>query len=139
MTKHFTTVTLFLSICIIGFFSIPTYTFKPLNKPQQKVPKKDRMDLAWAQENEMTMDPELGEVPKERLLKAFEYKEQLLSKIKGKAAIPGVNWVERGPRNCGGRTRAILVDLNDATRRTIWSGSVAGGLWKTTDITQTNP
>lgn len=139
MTKYFTAVTLFLSICIIGFFSVPTYTFKPLNKPQQKVPKKDRMDLAWAQENEMTMDPELGEVPKERLLKAFEYKEQLLNKIKGKAAIPGVNWVERGPRNCGGRTRAILVDLNDATRKTIWSGSVAGGLWKTTDITQTNP
>lgn len=139
MTKHFTAVTLFLSICIIGFFSIPTYTFKPVHKPQQKVPKKDRMDLAWAQENEMTTDPELGYVPKERLLKAFEYKEQLLNKIKGKAAIPGVNWVERGPSNCGGRTRAILVDLNDATRKTVWSGSVAGGLWKTTDITQTNP
>jgi hypothetical protein len=139
MTKHFTAVTLFISICIVGFLSIPTYTFKPVHKPQQKVPKKDRMDLAWAQENEMTIDPELGYVPRERLLKAFEYKEQLLNKIKGKAAIPGVNWVERGPRNCGGRTRAILVDLNDPTRKTIWSGSVAGGLWKTSDITQTNP
>lgn len=139
MIKHFTAVTLFLSICFIGFVTIPTYKFKPHNKPQKKVPKKDRMDLAWAQENEMTMDPELGEVPKERLLKAFEYKEQLLNKIKGKAAIPGVNWVERGPRNCGGRTRAILVDLNDATKKTLWAGSVAGGLWKTTDITQAAP
>lgn len=139
MGKHITVLTVFLSICLVGFLSIPTYTFKPSNKPQNKVPKKDRMDLAWAQENEMTMDPELGYVPKERLLKAFEYKEQLLNKIKGKAAIPGVNWVERGPRNCGGRTRAILVDLNDATRKTIWAGSVAGGLWKTTDITQAAP
>lgn len=139
MIKHFTAITIFITICFIGFVSIPTYKFKPYNKPQKKVPKKDRMDLAWAQENEMTMDPELGNVPKERLLKAFEYKEQLLNKIKGKAAIAGVNWVERGPRNCGGRTRAILVDLNDATKKTVWAGSVAGGLWKTTDITQAAP
>lgn len=87
----------------------------------------------------MTMDPETGEIPKERLLKAFEYKEQLLNKVKGKAAISGVNWVERGPRNCGGRTRAILIDLNDPTQKTIWAGSVSGGLWKTTDITQAAP
>jgi hypothetical protein len=85
------------------------------------------------------MDPETGEIPKERLLKAFEYKEQLLNKVKGKAAISGVNWVERGPRNCGGRTRAILIDLNDPTQKTIWAGSVSGGLWKTTDITQAAP
>jgi hypothetical protein len=77
MGKNITVLTVFLSICLVGFLSIPTYTFKPSHKPQNKVPKKDRMDLAWAQENEMTMDPELGYVPKDRLLKAFEYKEQL--------------------------------------------------------------
>ncbi len=139
MREHFTSAIFFISICVIGFLATPNYTFKSVNKPQNKVPKKDRMDLAWAHEAEMTMDPKLGEVPRERLIEAFEYKEELLSKIKGKAAIPGANWTERGPRNCGGRTRAILVDLNDATRKTIWAGSVAGGLWKTTDITQASP
>lgn len=97
------------------------------------------MDLAWEQEFEMTKDPKTGTVPRERLLEAYAYKQQLLQGIMGKAAIAGVNWTERGPRNCGGRTRAILVDRNDPTRKTIWAGSVAGGLWKTTDITLSQP
>ncbi|MDP3928940.1 MAG: PKD domain-containing protein, partial [Bacteroidota bacterium] len=47
--------------------------------------------------------------------------------------------VERGPNNCGGRTRTLLVDKNDPSRKTVWAGAVAGGLWKTTDITQAAP
>lgn len=45
-----------------------------------------------------------------------------------------VHWSERGPNNVGGRTRAIMIDPNDPTGKTIWAGSVSGGLWKTTDI-----
>jgi len=44
-----------------------------------------------------------------------------------------VNWIERGPGNVGGRTRALIVDPDDPDRETIWAGSVSGGLWKTTD------
>ncbi len=44
-----------------------------------------------------------------------------------------LNWVERGPGNVGGRTRALIVDPDDPTLETIWAGSVSGGLWKTTD------
>ena len=52
----------------------------------------------------------------------------------GKAAISGITWEERGPNNVGGRTRVIMFDANDATNRTVWAGSVSGGLFKTTDI-----
>lgn len=104
----------------------------------KKVPKTDRMDAAWAQEKEMTMDPITKTVPKERLIEAWSYMQNLLGGMH-KAAIPGVNWAERGPNNCGGRTRSVLVDLNDATRKTVFAGSVAGGLWKTTDITLAQP
>ncbi len=45
-----------------------------------------------------------------------------------------INWLERGPNNVGGRTRTIMVDPNDVSGKTIWAGSVAGGLWKTTNI-----
>lgn len=138
MKHQLHTAILFLFICTVGFLSIPVYKFKPVNKPYKKVPKRDRMDLAWQQELEMTKDPKLGYAPRERLFEAFAYKQKLLSSL-GKAAIPNTNWTERGPKNCGGRTRSILIDLNDATRKTIWAGSVAGGLWKTTDITATNP
>ena len=42
-------------------------------------------------------------------------------------------WVERGPANAPGRTRAVLVDPDDPTHRTWYAGSVGGGLWKTTN------
>ncbi|HRH04139.1 MAG TPA: PKD domain-containing protein [Bacteroidia bacterium] len=103
---------------------------------------KDRMDLAMKQEFELTKDPATNTVPRERLLLAHKYIKELQNqatnnKIAG--AIPGVNWQERGPNNCGGRTRTIMVDPNDATKKTVWSAGVAGGLWKTTDIELTSP
>ena len=49
-------------------------------------------------------------------------------------AANDINWLERGPNNVGGRTRTIMVDPNDITGKTIWAGSIAGGLWKTTNI-----
>lgn len=108
----------------------------------KKVPKKDRIDLAMQHEAEITKDPALGYVPYERILAA---KEQLIQRLasnpQGKVlgAIPGVQWVERGPDNVGGRTRAIMVDPNDPTGRTVWAAGVGGGIWKTTDITVANP
>lgn len=47
-----------------------------------------------------------------------------------------LNWVERGPGNVGGRTRALLIDPDDPLN-TWWAGSVSGGLWKTIDRGQT--
>ncbi len=44
-----------------------------------------------------------------------------------------LNWIERGPANVPGRTRAIVVDPSDPTNRTWFAGSVSGGLWKTED------
>lgn len=102
------------------------------------IPLQDRMDLAWQQEKEMTMDPKTGDVPRERLYSAWLYMKSRQQGF-GKAAIPNVEWEERGPNNQGGRTRAILVDLSDPTGKTVWAGSVGGGLWKTTDITAASP
>jgi PKD repeat protein len=132
---------------LITILSIGTLWFSfdlinPESSPQQKIKrpkglsKRDRMDLAMQQEFEMTKDPSLGIVPKERLLTALEYANNL-RKING--PISGVNWTERGPNNVGGRTRAIMIDPNDITKKTILSAGVAGGLWKTTDITAVFP
>jgi photosystem II stability/assembly factor-like uncharacterized protein len=43
-----------------------------------------------------------------------------------------VEWTERGPANVPGRTRAIIVDPDDATKNTWYAGSAGGGVWKTT-------
>jgi photosystem II stability/assembly factor-like uncharacterized protein len=45
-----------------------------------------------------------------------------------------IDWVERGPKNVGGRTRSIVIDPNDPTGKKMWAAGVSGGLWFTNNI-----
>jgi|GEM_PF-1108778 len=56
------------------------------------------------------------------------------AKLSAAGGANNIIWLERGPTNIGGRTRTIMIDPNDPTGKTIWAGSVGGGLWKTTNI-----
>ncbi len=91
----------------------------------------------------ITRDPATGKVPVERLLKAAEFRDQkfLRQATEGpNAAVPGISWAERGPSNIGGRTRALLYDLNGGPGYTkVWAGGVGGGLWFTNDISAATP
>ena len=58
--------------------------------------------------------------------------ENLIAAAKGGGRLI-LPWVERGPANVGGRTRAIIVDLADPAHATWIAGSVAGGIWRTTN------
>jgi PKD repeat protein len=107
-----------------------------------RMSKKDRIDLAIAYENEITRDIATGEVPRERLMHAFAYAEQLRAEMttnKMSGPIPNMNWFERGPINVSGRTRAIAIDPSDQTKNTVWAAGVGGGLWKTTNISSSTP
>ena len=42
-------------------------------------------------------------------------------------------FVERGPGNISGRTRAFFVDASDASQNTWFAGAASGGVWKTTN------
>ncbi len=42
----------------------------------------------------------------------------------------GMDWIEVGPNNVGGRTRSILIDRNNSS--VIYAGAVSGGIWKST-------
>ncbi len=44
-----------------------------------------------------------------------------------------LTFIERGPGNIAGRTRALIVDPDDPTSNTWFAGSASGGIWKTTD------
>lgn len=111
--------------------------------------KYDGPDKAAEFQTKRTKDPALGYVPRERLMKAIEQTED--SKILSTRFISAFgNWTERGPNSdavgpssgntransgiASGRSRAVLVDAADATNNTVFMGSVAGGLWKTTDV-----
>ncbi len=87
----------------------------------------------------LEMNPALGYPTPGKL---FELQKKLIAKYKNQAKAqraPGDAtsnpWVERGPDNIGGRTRALLFDPNDATHKRVFAGGVSGGLWVNNDIT----
>jgi PKD repeat protein len=96
----------------------------------------DNPQLAFLQNYEMIKDPALGYPPLQRKINAYQkmlndQKDQLASE----SAIPGVEWIERGPDNVGGRTRALMFDPSDPTAKKVWAGATGGGLWYNNDIT----
>ena len=62
-----------------------------------------------------------------------EFKKAKVRLTKLKTATAQLDWKERGPGNVGGRTRSLVVDPKDASGNTWLTGSVAGGVWRTTD------
>lgn len=104
------------------------------------------------QEFNRTRDPALRTVPLERIIQARIIRDQLLntpaaqrSKLQTahaatagtQASVSSIVWSERGPTNVGGRTRALIFDLNDKANgyKKVFAGGVGGGIWYTNDIT----
>ena len=84
------------------------------------------------------MNPVLGRPTPENLevirKELLEERQRLLASGRVPGDAVDNSWVERGPTNVGGRTRAIMFDPNDPTRETVFAGGVSGGLWKNTAI-----
>lgn len=85
----------------------------------------------------LSMNPSLGYPTHAKLNEVrndLEAKRKLAlsQRVPGDAAAN--SWIERGPSNVGGRTRAIIFDPGDATFNTVIAGGVSGGLWKNTNI-----
>ncbi|RMH73749.1 MAG: T9SS C-terminal target domain-containing protein [Gemmatimonadetes bacterium] len=58
--------------------------------------------------------------------------EKALRRSHQRGLRENLDWIERGPANVSGRTRAIVVDPDDPLN--IWYvGATSGGLWKTTN------
>ncbi|MBM3432892.1 MAG: hypothetical protein FJX92_07850 [Bacteroidetes bacterium] len=108
----------------------------------------DRPGDALAFEIERTKDLSTGKVPYDLLWQAKQATESY--RLNNAGRLGALSWSERGPNGdingpqgnsrpnldqTAGRIRAAMVDSLDPTRKTVWVGGVAGGLWKTTDIT----
>jgi hypothetical protein len=153
---------LYLIIIVFGIYLVTTYN--PKDKKDQisinqiktthkknidknpfketlKLSKKERklLGLTPNKYNEeqwiLNMNPTLG---RPTPIKVAELQKELLKKQNNLSRTPGDAvgnmWVNRGPNNVGGRTRALMFDPNDATDNTVFAGSVSGGLWKNTNI-----
>lgn len=92
----------------------------------------------YESEWELTMNPALGRPTPENIeivrKKLAQERQQAIATGRTPGDASDNNWVERGPTNVGGRTRAIMFDPNDATKETVFAGGVSGGLWKNTNI-----
>ena len=84
-----------------------------------------REALEWR--NSLLID-ENGNFKPEYYLDAVKRADQLNAAAAQRSA--SLQWEELGPGNVGGRTRSLIYDKRDATRQTIYAGSVGGGLWK---------
>lgn len=62
-----------------------------------------------------------------------EYQAAIKRSAKFAARTENMEFIERGPGNVGGRTRALIVDPDDPNQETFFAGSASGGIWKTTD------
>ncbi|GAA3645454.1 hypothetical protein GCM10022397_32990 [Flavivirga jejuensis] len=112
---------------------------KKLSKKERKsrgIPPNSYFEREW----ELTMNPELGRPTSENLSKIQKdiknSSANIFARVSGDKTDNG--WVERGPNNVGGRTRAIMFDPNDATNKIVFAGGVSGGIWKNTDITSSS-
>ena len=110
-----------------------TQTLTKAERKKLGIPPNKYLERQW----ELTMNPEIGRPTPEKLL-------ALQKQIKANAntkSVPGQfanAWVERGPGNVGGRTKALLFDPNDPTHKRVFAGGVSGGLWVNDDITNLN-
>jgi len=87
----------------------------------------------FEQEYLLEMNPKTGRAETEKL---YALQEKLNTE-NSERAVPGESdnmWIERGPNNVPGRTRAIMFDPNDNTHNRVFAGSVSGGLWVNDNI-----
>jgi hypothetical protein len=77
----------------------------------------------------MQKNPLTGEIPLEE--KEIEFENSLLATPNQRTTSS--TYTFRGPSNLGGRTRALVIDVTDATSNTILAGGVSGGVFRTTN------
>ncbi|MCD4697133.1 MAG: T9SS type A sorting domain-containing protein [Bacteroidales bacterium] len=124
----------FFSFLLIGLAVIFIMPSPSKNNEGSKLVKKDAQSIEGAKQylasirnNQHTGLLNPGDVVKSR-----EQKNNQTYSKSGKVST--FNWQELGPDNIGGRTRAVIFDNKDANSKTLYAGSVNGGIFKTTDL-----
>ena len=109
--------------------NIPVYTKEELDE----IPEPEHPHMGAFQNLFETLDPELGYVPSERLINAYNYKNEISSSNRQRT----VEW-NNIQSNMGGRTRTLMYDPNDTNGNKVWAAGVSGGFWYNNDISDIN-
>lgn len=100
--------------------------------------KVDNPYLRADYERARLIDPATGSLPTNIRQKELDFAKSKLTvrRPKGANSLKAAGdqtspWINRGPFNIGGRTRAIAIDRTD--ENILYAGGVSGGLWRSTD------
>lgn len=95
---------------------------------QYRATKKARADYYF----NMLRDPATNQIPEQIRYKELAFAKALSLQNASKSAVaPRFSWLEAGPTDVGGRTRALAVDRSNSS--TILAGGAGGGIWKSTN------
>lgn len=130
------------------FYLLPSKSEKPTNKIERKTFKisknnqegkkspEERARFAeerYLYEYYRQANPLTGKIPKEEKLLEFNRSKQAKLKSNSNSRTIQTTFINRGPTNFGGRTRALVVDRSDNTGNTILAGGVSSGVFRTTN------
>ncbi len=109
---------------IVLFLSISLFSQK---KPETKDDPYGREAYLF----EQIKSPITGQVPKNIRQKELNFFQSKKSSFENLHKSPTATWINRGPWNVGGRTRALAIDVTNSN--VILAAGVSGGVWRSTD------
>lgn len=118
---------------LIGFLALTigvlttSGSFKQVLDRSNSIGMADGIEMAQSYMAQLKSNQVTGQVNPADVLKARAQAEKLKS-----TRSLGLSWNSMGPDNVAGRTRALIIDKRDNTGKTIFTGSVSGGIWKST-------
>lgn len=111
-----------------------------LESPESSFYQEGNVQSRLDYERQKLVDPETGEIPENiraeelKFARHLDFQEQ---EMKARMAVAGDEsaqqaqenvWTSIGPKNIGGRTRALAIDVTDED--IILAGGVSGGIWR---------
>ena len=123
---------LLFAVCTGALYFVQLHSKKkdPIHTPDAFLQKKARVDYF----QRMLLDPSTGEIPVAIRKQELAYAATLPARdhvTEKTTSVANVDWIEAGPNDVGGRTRALAVDRTNSN--TVLAGGVASGIWKSTD------
>jgi hypothetical protein len=126
--RHF----LLMATCTILLIA---YGLMPVTLPVRKEIERDANENPKSRsewEREMLGDPQTGKIPEGISIRNIAYLHEVFAdQLHNKKQRGNAEWINRGPWNVGGRSRTMVVDVNNPYH--LIAGAVSGGIWGSED------
>ncbi len=133
-----------LSVGIFLSIAFATFLYLQTSLPERVSPERirsssspkasiDMKKARWDYFFDMLRDPATNKIPEGIRTRELEFARKLEAenRLLRESASTNITWHEAGPRDVGGRTRGLAVDVTNPN--VILAGGVSGGIWKSTN------